>query len=263
MIKSKDETEEKKDLEQNENADIDETNKEYLKEEDVSSKEDKSSDKKGKDVEEESISKNKNGDSDKKNYTNDLESKSKEDLIELLQEIQKEKNNLKNDLLRERADFINYKKRSLNEKDDLKYFISGNLLSSLLPAMDSFDQLFSQSTEKKMDLDQFIEGVKMIQKQIIGSFQEYGLESVNPEGEEFNPSMMEALNVQESPEVDKETVTAVFQKGYKINGRVIRPARVMVTKPSVKELEEISNNDSKNNHPEEEKLDKNESNDEK
>lgn len=167
----------------------------------------------------------------------DLKKHSKQELVKMIKELDQQKANIKNDLLRERADFVNYKKRSLAEKDDLKYYISGNLLSSLLPAMDSFDQLFSQDTQKETDVNKYIEGVKMIQKQIISSFEEYGLESIHPEGEEFDPSLMEALNVQESDEVEKETVMAVFQKGYKINGKIIRPARVMVMKPSQKKKE--------------------------
>ncbi|GEM_PF-766415 len=170
--------------------------------------------------------------------------------MEKVKKLENDINSLKNYLSRERADFTNYKKRTLTEKEELKYFISGNLLSSLLPAMDSFDQLFSQNKNQENSLDKFIEGVKMIQRQIISTFQEYGLETIDPAGEEFNPSSMEALNMTESGDVEKETVTGVFQKGYKIKDKIIRPARVMVAKPKPAQAEHNTENAESSKHQE-------------
>ncbi len=169
---------------------------------------------------------------------------------EKVKKLENDVHTLKSYLSRERADFTNYKKRTLTEKEELKYFISGNLLSALLPAMDSFDQLFSQNKNQENSLDKFIEGVKMIQRQIISTFQEYGLETIDPAGEEFNPSSMEALNVTESGDVEKETVTGVFQKGYKIKDKIIRPARVMVSKPMPVQTDHNTENAESSKHQE-------------
>ncbi|HRP70497.1 MAG TPA: nucleotide exchange factor GrpE, partial [Turneriella sp.] len=102
-----------------------------------------------------------------------------------------------------------------------------------LPALDAFEQFFTAYEKKALesaDIKAIVEGVQLVQKQILRVFNEAGVEEVNPTGEEFNPNFMEALTLVEG-DVEHETVMQVFQKGYRIQGRVIRPARVVVAKP--------------------------------
>lgn len=151
----------------------------------------------------------------------------------------------KNDLLRERAEFTNFRKRVVLEKAQLSEAVSGKMLSQLLPALDSFDLFFS-SSEKKAETDtalkSVLDGVKLIHRQILSVFTDAGVEEYNPLGEEFDPSAMEALSMIESDTEEKETVSQVFQKGYRIQGKVIRPARVVVTRPASAKKQESEEN---------------------
>ena len=140
---------------------------------------------------------------------------------------------LTNDLQRERAEFTNFRKRAILEKTQQAAMTSSRLLQDLLPALDAFEQFFGaykQKTESDASIKSIVDGVQLIQKQIVRVFTESGVEEFSPLGEEFDPSSMEALSMLEG-DVDKEIVHQVFQKGYRIEGRLIRPARVVVMKP--------------------------------
>lgn len=140
---------------------------------------------------------------------------------------------LTGDLQRERAEFTNFRKRALVEKAQQASLTSARLLTDLLPALDALDQFFSvygAKAEADAGLKPIVDGVGLVQKQISRVFTEAGVEEFSPVGEEFNPNLMEALSMQEA-EVERDTVMQVFQKGYRIEGRLIRPARVVVAKP--------------------------------
>jgi molecular chaperone GrpE len=139
---------------------------------------------------------------------------------------------LTTDLQRERAEFTNFRKRALLEKAQQAAQSSARLLTDLLPALDALDQFFSVYTpkaESDVALKPIVDGVQLVQKQIGRVFTEAGVEEFSPAGEEFDPNMMEALSVQDS-DGERDTVLQVFQKGYRIEGRLIRPARVVVAK---------------------------------
>lgn len=137
------------------------------------------------------------------------------------------------DLQRERAEFSNFRKRAVQERAQQAAQSSARLLTDLLPALDAFDQFFAaylSKAEADAGIKAIVDGVQLVHKQITRVFTESGVEEFNPTGAEFDPNVMEALSMIEG-DVDKETVSQVFQKGYRIEGRVIRPARVVVTRP--------------------------------
>lgn len=143
------------------------------------------------------------------------------------------------DLQRERAEFSNFRKRAVAEKAQHSAMTTARILTDLLPALDALDQFFSvyaPKSETESNLKPIVDGVGLVQKQITRVFTESGVEEFSPIGEEFNPSLMEALSMLES-DVEKETVMQVFQKGYRIEGRLIRPARVVVAKPKTEKGE--------------------------
>lgn len=147
--------------------------------------------------------------------------------------MRKQLESLTSDLQRERAEFSNFRKRAQNEKLQQASQTSARLLTDLLPALDALDQFFSAyaaKAESDAGIKGIVDGVQMVQKQISRVFTEAGVEEFSPMGEEFNPTLMEALSQHEA-DVAHETVTQVYQKGYRIEGRVIRPARVVVAKP--------------------------------
>ena len=137
---------------------------------------------------------------------------------------------LENLLMRERAEFINFRKRVQSEKAALEQIIAGRMLSAMVPVLDSFDQMMSSPLEDEKTA-RILEGVALIRKQIWNVFSDAGVEEFNPEGEVFDPASMEALSVIEDENADNETVSQVFQKGYRVSGRIIRAARVVVKKP--------------------------------
>lgn len=148
-------------------------------------------------------------------------------------ELKKRIDSLTGDLQRERAEFTNFRKRAVTEKAQQAAQSSARLLTDLLPALDALDQFFTAyqpKAEADATIKAIVDGVLLVQKQISRVFTEAGVEEFNPVGQEFDPNMMEALTMQET-DVERETVSQVFQKGYRIEGRLIRPARVVVAKP--------------------------------
>ena len=75
-----------------------------------------------------------------------------------------------------------------------------------------------------------VEGVELTQKSLIDALQKHGVETIDPIGEPFDPQIAQAMSMVENPEVEPNTVIAVMQKGYQLNGRLVRPAMVMVSK---------------------------------
>jgi len=143
---------------------------------------------------------------------------------------------LTSDLQRERAEFSNFRKRAVAEKTQHAAMTTSRILTDLLPALDALDQFFAvyaAKAETDTALKPIVDGVTLVNKQITRVFTESGVEEFSPAGEEFNPAHMEALSMLEG-DVERDTVTQVFQKGYRIEGRLIRPARVVVTKPKGK-----------------------------
>ena len=154
------------------------------------------------------------------------------DTLGTLEELTQQVNKFKDDLQRERAEFINYRKRVVQEKFAMEGSIIAKMVDTMLPALDAFDQLFSSFGEGgEKNLDNFVHGAELIQKQLTSAFQKYGVEEFDPTSDSFDPGSMEALHSQESDEVSTDIVNEVYQKGYTINGRLIRAARVSVLKP--------------------------------
>lgn len=122
------------------------------------------------------------------------------------------------DLQRERAEFSNFRKRAVQEKAQQAAQSSARLLTDLLPALDAFDQFFAAylaKAEADAGIKAIVDGVQLVHKQITRVFTESGVEELNPVGAEFDPNLMEALSLVEA-DVEKETVSQVFQKGYQI-----------------------------------------------
>jgi molecular chaperone GrpE len=169
-----------------------------------------------------------------------LEAKAAQEPVEDSAQLRRQIEALTADLQRERAEFSNFRKRVVLEKAQQAAQSSARLLTDLLPALDAFDQFFAAylpKAEADASIKAIVDGVQLVHRQITRVFIESGVEEINPLGMEFDPNLMEALSLTEA-DVEKETVTQVFQKGYRIDGKVIRPARVAVAKPHAKEKNE-------------------------
>ena len=138
---------------------------------------------------------------------------------------------LKDKALREAAETENYKKRLRQDKETAVKYANEALIRDLLDPLDNFSRAI-EASETSKDFDTIRTGVVMVEDQIHSLLKNnWGLESFSPEGEDFDPSDMEALQMQEVEGLDKEKVIQVYLKGYKLHGKVIRAAKVVVGKP--------------------------------
>ncbi len=162
-----------------------------------------------------------------------------------IKELETENAELKDKFLRKHADFENFRKRMFKEKEDSIKFANTNLLGDLIPIIDDFERAIN-SAENSKDFDTFLKGVEMIEKQFASMLEKkWGLKRFDATGEHFDPEKHEAFMMEESAEVQEPQVVEVFQKGYQLNDRVIRHAKVKVSMPSKNEDSDNSNEETK------------------
>ena len=134
-------------------------------------------------------------------------------------------------LLRQTADFDNFKKRAAREKTETAQYASYSLLQKLLPVLDNFEMaLAAAQVAKEAKNDSLQSGVVMIQQQLKNVLLESGLEEIDATGKPFDPNFHEAISEMESAEVAEGKVLQQLRKGYKLKDRLLRPATVIVAK---------------------------------
>ena len=121
------------------------------------------------------------------------------------------------------AEYANYKRRTEQEKMQIGAFTKAELLTALLTSVDNMEKAIAAP-----DGADYKTGVDLVLRQFMETLQKLGLESVGVEGEPFDPNVHNAVMREDADGVDEEIVTAVFQKGYKLGDRVLRPAMVKV-----------------------------------
>ena len=130
-------------------------------------------------------------------------------------------------LLRSAAEFDNFKKRALKEKDDTQKFGSERLLKDFLPVMDNLERALDHAEQH--DPAQVIEGVRLVQKLFESTLAKHGVVGFSAVGKPFDPGFHEALMQQESDQ-PPNTVVSEMARGYKLHDRLVRPAAVVVAK---------------------------------
>ncbi len=136
---------------------------------------------------------------------------------------------LRDKLLRLTAEFDNYRKRSIREKEEYRKFAVENLILELLEVYDNFERAL-ESAKNSDNIESIITGVDMVFKQFTSILEKEGLEKIECSGAEFDPHLHEAMLHIEHPEHDDNTVIDVCKSGYYLNSKVIRPAMVTVSK---------------------------------
>jgi len=136
--------------------------------------------------------------------------------------------------VRLQAEFDNYRKRSFKEKAEFIKFANEGLILELLEILDNFERGI-KSAELKKDFDLLHQGVDMISRQLHALLEAKGLKKIKCLGEKFDPHKHEAVEVIEAEGTGQDTITEELQAGYVFNDRIIRPARVKVTKEKVSE----------------------------
>ena len=128
-------------------------------------------------------------------------------------------------MLRLRADFDNFRRRSVKEREELAAVVTQGILTDMLPLLDNFERaLLAEGS----DLDSFRAGVSMIYKQMQEALVKNGLEVIDTKDKKFDPNFHQAVMRVQDPEKEDDTIEQELQKGYMVKGRVIRPSMVQV-----------------------------------
>jgi molecular chaperone GrpE len=136
----------------------------------------------------------------------------------------------KNEQLRALAELENVRKRARRDVEQAHKFAVEKLAAELLNVKDSLEMGLKAAEGDNPSIDQLREGKEMTLKQLDSAMEKAGIAELDPDGEAFNPEFHEAMTMQESADHDPDTVMTVIQKGYLLNGRLLRPARVIVAK---------------------------------
>lgn len=136
----------------------------------------------------------------------------------------------KDSVLRARADMENARKRAEAEIDKARKFALERFAGELLTVVDNLERALQVADASNEAVKPLIEGVELTHKSFISTIEKFGIQVIDPQGESFNPELHQAMSMQESAEVEPNSVIAVMQKGYQLNGRLLRPAMVMVSR---------------------------------
>lgn len=136
---------------------------------------------------------------------------------------------LKDQLLRRAAEFENVKRRSARDVENAHKFGAEKLISDLLPVVDSLEKALELASETQ-GAEAMTEGINLSVKMFLDALEKNGLSVIDPLGEPFDPSLQEALAAVPNEDAEPNTVMEVIQKGYSLNDRLVRAAKVVVVK---------------------------------
>lgn len=171
---------------------------------------------------------------DKEQKVQENELKEQHDTIESLR---KEKDELFAKLQRVSADYANYQKRAPKQISDTIGYEKERIIKTLLPALDNFEHTL-QNAHSAENVDVLVKGIRIIYDQFLDILKSHNVEQIEALGESFDPAMHQAMTQQTDPDKQENIVLEEFQKGYRLNGRVIRPSKVIVNKLPAEEVED-------------------------
>ncbi|MBA6231790.1 nucleotide exchange factor GrpE [Colwellia sp. MB3u-28] len=136
----------------------------------------------------------------------------------------------KDSVVRAKAEVDNIRRRSAQDVDKARKFALEKFAAEMLVSVDNLERALENIDKEDESNTAIIEGVELTLQGLIASLEKFGVKGVDPQNEPFNPELHQAMSMQEVEGVAPNTVIAVMQKGYELNGRLIRPAMVMVSK---------------------------------
>ncbi len=165
----------------------------------------------------------------------DDESEDVELLKSSIEDAQREIASLKDRALRAAAEAENVRRRADRSIENARKFALEKFVEDLLPAVDSFERAVEAASGhaagEGSGASAMAEGIELSLKLLLGAMERQGIAVVDPIGAPFDPNLHEAMTMVDNAEVEPGSVVSVFQKGYTVNGRLIRPARVIVSRP--------------------------------
>jgi molecular chaperone GrpE len=147
-----------------------------------------------------------------------------------IQKLVEERDSLNDRLLRKQAEFENYKKRIERERQEFVQFASAELMRELLNALDSFDLAIHSAGKVKAGSEDLLKGLDLVYKQFQDTLGRFGLKPIDAKGQPFDPNLHQAVTTVSSDEVEDNTVVQEMRRGYTLNGRLLRPSMVSVSK---------------------------------
>ncbi len=129
---------------------------------------------------------------------------------------------------RTQADFENFRKRAARDAQVAAERGTAKVVKELLPALDNLERAIAAAEDQEGDEHHLTAGIRLVQKELAGALERVGIEAFSPKGETFDPNHHEAMVSQPVEGAESGTVVEVYQQGYRLNGTVIRPARVVV-----------------------------------
>ncbi|MFK7955569.1 MAG: nucleotide exchange factor GrpE [Lysobacterales bacterium] len=153
-----------------------------------------------------------------------------EDPAALLALAQAELKKAVDESLRARAEMDNVRKRAARDTDNARKFALEKLMTDMLDVTESLERGLLAAEGDQVTIEQMVEGTDLTYKMLDKVLAKHGLETVAPENEPFDPERHEALSMIPTGDCEPDTVVQVVQKGYVLNGRLLRPARVLVAK---------------------------------
>ena len=168
----------------------------------------------------------------KKEKISKKDSKLKEEnekLLDQIKQLQSDNQSVVDKVKLTQAELVNYRKRKDEETANMLKFANQDLITELINVVDNFERAIKLDDNDLTDeLSKFLDGFKMMYANLMEILKKFGVEEINRVGEVFDPSQEQALMTDSIEEMDDDVVTEVLLKGYKLNGRVIRPASVKV-----------------------------------
>jgi molecular chaperone GrpE len=134
------------------------------------------------------------------------------------------------------ADLENFRKRTVREKDELRQFAAASVMEDLIPILDNL-ALGLSAARQQTDVKAVADGIGLVLEQLKTTLDRHGLKEINPEGQTFDHNLHECISHLPSNEVEAEKVSQVVRRGYTLNGRLLRPASVVVSSGPVKAAE--------------------------
>ena len=150
------------------------------------------------------------------------------DLQTQLKEAQQSAKDNGDKVLRAQAEIENLKRRNAKDLENAHKFALDGFVKGLLEVKDSLTMGLKTANEEKATIEHIIEGLEMTDKVFLSTMEKFGVETINPENETFNPEFHEAVTMVPMPDKESNSVLEVVQIGFTLNGRLVRPAMVVV-----------------------------------
>jgi molecular chaperone GrpE len=153
-----------------------------------------------------------------------------DDPVDMLAAAQMEAVEARQDMLRMQADMENLRKRLVREQEKARRRTLERFMGDLLPVRDSLERGLEAASDSAASVEALREGKELIMKMLTKVMGDHGLQTIDPSGEAFDPEKHEAMTMLPSPDHDENTVIDVLEKGYQLHDRLIRPAKVVVSR---------------------------------